>query len=149
MGSQVGIGKGSKTPVSDPGCETHPEPYDNPIFVCTDQLHMATSCTIEPRQVGMENRRADCESAFHADSALGGPAIGSEGEEDIDVANTGTIPRWISQAQMAELLSVSRWTVRRARLAGRLRYVEVVPGLIRFDVRQVDELVKPEVSRNV
>ncbi len=111
---------------------------------------MATSGTFKPRQVGLKNRRADRDCVFGVDSALGRLAISFEGEEDIDVLDDiENSPRWISQTQMAELLSVSRWTVRRARLAGRLRYVEVVPGLIRFDVRQVDELVKPEVSRNV
>ena len=110
---------------------------------------MATSGTIEPVRWGMENRCADRRCVLHADSALGGLAIRSEGEEDIDVGNPEKVPTWVSQAQMAELLSVSRWTVRRARLAGRLRFVEVLPGLIRFDASQIDELVKPEVSRNV
>ncbi len=46
---------------------------------------------------------------------------------------------------MAELLSVSRWTVARAKKAGTLRFVEVLPGLIRFDASQVEEMAVKSV----
>ena len=56
------------------------------------------------------------------------------------MGNPRKVPRWVSQAQMAGLLSVSRWTIARARKAGTLRFVEVLPGLVRFDASQVEEM---------
>ncbi len=65
---------------------------------------------------------------------------------DID---TSSDARWVSQKRMAELLSVSRWTVQRARQAGRLGCIEVVDGLYRYDAHQVDELANSSTSRVV
>ncbi len=59
---------------------------------------------------------------------------------DIDTIVDG--PRWVSQAELAQVLGVSRWTVSRARKAGMLRFIELVPGLVRYDAMQVEELIE-------
>lgn len=41
--------------------------------------------------------------------------------------------QWMTTYEVAEMLGVSVWTVRRAVRAGRLRTREILPGLVRID----------------
>jgi len=47
--------------------------------------------------------------------------------------------RWVTPAELAEILNVSVQTIRRAVRAGRLATCEVMPGLVRIDRESVPE----------
>ena len=58
-------------------------------------------------------------------------------EDDIRFDGSPGTRRWVSAGELADLLGCSVWSVRRAVRAGRLRTREVLPGLIRIDLRSV------------
>ena len=55
----------------------------------------------------------------------------------IDDGGNPTETRWVSSREIADIYSISVYSVRRAVRAGRLRTREVLPGLIRIDLSSV------------
>ncbi len=49
----------------------------------------------------------------------------------------------ISQAEVARILSCSRWSIRRLVDTGKLRPVRLLGGLVRYDRREVEALLSP------
>lgn len=47
----------------------------------------------------------------------------------------------ISQAEVVRLLSCSRWSIRRLVAAGKLRPVQLLGGLVRYDRQEVEALL--------
>jgi hypothetical protein len=54
-----------------------------------------------------------------------------------NLAKAERLPALVTQAEAARLASVSRFTIRKMAAAGKLRPVELLPGLIRYRVSEL------------